>query len=170
MAVKVCGLNCSLKSSSSPSNTSVMMEDVVGWMRDHEDIDYEEIRVADYNVKPGVEWDEGEGDDWPQIGERVLAAEVLLFGTPIWLGHPSSIAQRVIERMDAWLFSYDQLGRKKVYGRVARTRRSSVVHESEWRRRGMNVMKSGTLRCSVALCGDRALGTGALPRRLRGSP
>jgi multimeric flavodoxin WrbA len=63
--------------------------------------------------------DEGAGDEWPHIGERVLAAEVLLFGTPIWIGHPCSIAQRVIERMDAWLFSYDELGRKKVYGRVA---------------------------------------------------
>lgn len=82
MPVKVCGLNCSLKSSGVPSNTSVMMQDVVGWMRDHDAIDYEEIRVADYNVKPGVEWDEGEGDEWPAIGRRVLNAEVLLFGTP----------------------------------------------------------------------------------------
>ena len=119
MPVKVCGLNCSLKSSDKPSNTSIMMQDVVDWMREHDEIEYEELRVADYNVKPGVEWDEGDGDEWPHLGERVLAAEVLLFGTPIWIGHPSSIAQRVIERMDAWLFSYDELGRKKVYGRVA---------------------------------------------------
>lgn len=119
MPVKVCGLNCSLKTSNHPSNTSVMMNDVVGWMREHDEIEYHEIRVADFAVKPGVEWDEGDGDDWPHIGQRVLDAEVLLFGTPIWIGHPSSIAQRVFERMDAWLFSYDELGRKKVYGRVA---------------------------------------------------
>ncbi len=90
MPVKVCGLNCSLKTSDHPSNTSVMMNDVVAWMRDHDEIDYSEIRIADFNVKPGMEWDEGGGDDWPQIGERVLAAEVLLFGTPIWIGHPST--------------------------------------------------------------------------------
>ena len=34
-------------------------------------------------VRRGVEWDEGDGDAWPQIGERILAAELLLFGTPI---------------------------------------------------------------------------------------
>ncbi len=60
-----------------------MMQDVVEWMREHDEIEYEEIRIADHNVKPGVEWDEGDGDEWPKIGERVLAAEVLLFGTPI---------------------------------------------------------------------------------------
>lgn len=53
--VRVCGLNCSLKSSDKPSNTSVMMQDVVDWMREHDDVEYEEVRVADYNVKPGVE-------------------------------------------------------------------------------------------------------------------
>ncbi len=83
MPVRVCGLNCSLKSSEKSSNTSVMMQDVVEWMREHDEIEYEEIRIADHNVKPGVEWDEGDGDEWPKIGERVLAAEVLLFGTPI---------------------------------------------------------------------------------------
>ena len=119
MPVKVVGLNCSLKGGSTPSNTQVLMDEVVEQMRLHDEVEYDVIRVADHDVKPGVEADMGDGDEWPAIAARVLDAEVLLFGTPIWVGHPSSVAQRAMERMDSWLFSYNELGQKKPYGRVA---------------------------------------------------
>jgi multimeric flavodoxin WrbA len=77
------------------------------------------IRIADFNVKPGVSYDEGEGDDWPQLRERILAADILIFGTPIWLGQASSIAQRVTERMDAFLSETDDQERMPSYGKVA---------------------------------------------------
>jgi multimeric flavodoxin WrbA len=77
------------------------------------------IRIADHNVKPGVTSDEGGGDDWPKIRERILAADILVFGTPIWLGQASSVAKRVLERMDAFLSETDDAGRMPSYGKVA---------------------------------------------------
>ena len=59
------------------------------------------IRAVDHSIPPGVESDMGEGDEWPAIRQRVLDAEILLFATPTWLGRPSSIARRVLERIPA---------------------------------------------------------------------
>ena len=85
-----------------------------------QDVDFAgTIRVADFNVKPGVTSDEGQGDDWPELRSRILAADILIFATPIWLGQPSSIAKRVTERMDAFLSETDEKGRMPSYGKVA---------------------------------------------------
>ena len=46
------------------------------------------VRVADLDIKPGVTSDEGDGDEWPALRRRILDADILVFGTPIWLGHP----------------------------------------------------------------------------------
>lgn len=77
------------------------------------------VRIADHNVLPGVKTDMGEGDDWPEIRQAVLDADILVLSTPIWLGHPSSIAQRVMERLDAELGETDDEGRMLTYGKVA---------------------------------------------------
>lgn len=61
----------------------------------------------------------GEGDAWPGIRDRILAADILVLATPIWMGHPCSRAQRVIERLDADLSETDDEGRPTVYGKVA---------------------------------------------------
>lgn len=61
----------------------------------------------------------GDGDQWPQIREKVLAADILLLSTPVWLGHPSSVAQRVLERLDAELSNTDDAGRPALTGKVA---------------------------------------------------
>ena len=113
-------INCTLKQSSGePSSTDKMIELIAGEFHKH-DIDLAEtIRIADYNVKPGVTSDEGDGDDWPDIRTRILAADILIFGTPIWLGQPSSIAQRVLERMDAFLGETDEAGRMPSFSKVA---------------------------------------------------
>ncbi len=113
-------INCTLKQSSGePSSTDKMIELIAGEFYNH-DIDLAEtIRIADYNVKPGVTSDEGAGDDWPDIRTRILAADILIFGTPIWLGQPSSIAQRVLERMDAFLGETDEAGRMPSFSKVA---------------------------------------------------
>jgi len=75
--------------------------------------------LADHDIKPGVTSDEGEGDAWPKIREKVLAAEILLIGTPIWLGQPSRVCKRALERMDAFLEETDGQGRMASYGKVA---------------------------------------------------
>lgn len=77
------------------------------------------IRIADHQVAPGVTHDEGEGDEWPWIREQILAAEILVFGTPIWVGHPASTAQRVIERLDAFISETDDRGQVPIADRVA---------------------------------------------------
>lgn len=77
------------------------------------------IRVVDLDVKPGVEVDMGDGDAWPGIRKKILDADILVICTPIWLGHPSSVTQRVLERLDAELSETDDAGRPVVEGKVA---------------------------------------------------
>jgi multimeric flavodoxin WrbA len=76
------------------------------------------VRVVDHNIKPGVKADEGKGDDWPKLRKRILAANILIVGTPIWLGQPCSVAKRVFERMDAFFGEQDDHGRMPTYGKV----------------------------------------------------
>jgi len=77
------------------------------------------VRVVDYNVKPGVAADMGKGDAWPSIREQVLAADILVFATPTWMGHMSSVAQRVLERLDAEVATQDDDGRPIMFDKVA---------------------------------------------------
>ena len=77
------------------------------------------IRVVDRDVRPGVELDMGDGDEWPAIREELMAAEILVLATPTWVGQHSSVAQRVFERLDAELSQTDEEGRLQTYGKVA---------------------------------------------------
>ena len=79
----------------------------------------ERLRIADYNVLPGVTSDEGEGDDWPKLREKILSHDILIFGGPIWMGQIGSIAKRVLERMDAFLSETDDEGRMPSFSKVA---------------------------------------------------
>lgn len=113
-------LNCSLRGSGSeqPSSTDKMIRDLFAALGPHR-VECEVERVADRNIKPGVQSDMGSGDDWPGLRERILAADIFVLGTPIWLGHPSSIAQRVLERLDAFLSETDDRNRMPAAGKVA---------------------------------------------------
>ena len=79
----------------------------------------ESIRVVDYNVPFGVSSDEGAGDEWPQILEKVLAADILIMGMPIWFGVRSSVAQMVIERLDGTYNDTNEVGQYPLYNTVA---------------------------------------------------
>jgi multimeric flavodoxin WrbA len=70
-------------------------------------------------VKPGVTSDEGDGDAWPAIREKILAADILILGGPIWMGQTGSVAKRVMERMDAFISETDDQGRMPSYSKVA---------------------------------------------------
>jgi multimeric flavodoxin WrbA len=111
-------LNCTLKPSPATSNTEALARVVMGALSER-GVEVELIRIVDHDVKPGVSSDEGEGDAWPEIRERVLASEILVIATPTWLGHPSSVAQRVLERLDALISETDDEGRPLAYNRVA---------------------------------------------------
>lgn len=120
MSLKVLALNATLKSSTSaePSSTEKLLTLILRELGNH-DVQTETIRLADHDIKPGVTSDEGEGDAWPAIREKIVAADILLFGTPIWLGQPSSVCKRALERMDAFLDETDEQGRMVSYGKVA---------------------------------------------------
>jgi multimeric flavodoxin WrbA len=119
-ALKVFGFNCSLKSSASTetSSTDVLMRQTFDALAQH-GAEGEFVRTADHDIRPGVTPDEGNGDAWPTLLRRVLATDILVIGTPIWLGQPSSVAKRVLERMDAFIGEKDDNGRTPAYGKVA---------------------------------------------------
>ncbi len=118
--MKVLAINCSLKSSqdSEPSSTDVLLNQLLAAFRKYA-VEGEVIRAADFNIRPGVSSDEGHGDAWPGLLQKVLEADILLIGTPIWLGQPSSISKRVVERMDAFLGQKDERGRMPSYNKIA---------------------------------------------------
>ncbi|WP_333629768.1 flavodoxin family protein [Agrobacterium cavarae] len=116
---KAIALNATLKASGGePSSTDRMLALIASAMS-KDGVETETIRLADFNIKPGVSSDEGDGDDWPAIRQKVLEADILILGTPIWLGQPSSVSKRALERMDAFLEETDDAGRMVSYGRVA---------------------------------------------------
>jgi len=114
-------LNCSLKASKSEekSSTDKILSDLGAALEAHDVKAAKPLRAADYEIKPGVLSDMGNGDEWPGLRERILEADIFLLGLPIWMGQPSSIAKRVLERMDAFLSETDDRGRMPVAGKVA---------------------------------------------------
>jgi multimeric flavodoxin WrbA len=120
MTVSAIEINCTLKKSSDEASSTDVMLDVLGkHFKDAGVTIAERLRIADYNVLPGVTSDEGEGDDWPGLREKILAHDILIFGGPIWMGQIGSIAKRVLERMDAFLSETDDKGRMPSYSKVA---------------------------------------------------
>jgi len=113
-------INCTLKAKvGEPSSTDAMIAVLAKAFADH-DVEFADtIRIAAHNVAPGVTSDEGDGDEWPAIRSKILAADILVFGGPIWLGQTSSVAKRVLERMDAFLDETDDAGRMPSYSKVA---------------------------------------------------
>lgn len=113
-------LNCTLKSDpGEPSSTDAMIAVLARAFAKHDVAISETVRVAALNIKPGVTSDEGEGDDWPALRSKILAHDILIFGGPIWMGQVSSIAKRVMERMDAFLSETDDQGRMPSWSKVA---------------------------------------------------
>lgn len=120
MDLTAVAINCTLKRCSDPPSSTDRMIGVIAEALSKHDVKLSEtIRIAEHNVLPGVTSDEGAGDDWPDIRRRILSADLLIFGTPIWLGQPSSIAKRVLERMDAFFSEMDERGRTPAFGKVA---------------------------------------------------
>jgi multimeric flavodoxin WrbA len=117
MSLKVLALNCTLKPSPARSSTERLLTELLAAFGEYA-ADGDIVRVADLDIKPGVSADEGPGDDWPSLRRRLLACDILVVGSPIWLGQPSSVAKRVLERMDAFLDERDDMQRMPTYGKV----------------------------------------------------
>ncbi len=111
-------LNCTLKPAPTASSTEKLGAEVLDALEKH-GITGEMVRVIDARVKFGVQVDEGDGDGWPAIREKMLASDILVMATPIWMGQPSAVCKMALERLDAELAETDDQGRLLTYGKVA---------------------------------------------------
>lgn len=111
-------INCTLKSEGE-SSTDAMIGVLAKALAEHDVAISETIRIAAHDIKPGVTSDEGDGDAWPAIRAKILAADILVFGGPVWMGQIGSVAKRVLERMDAFLSETDDAGRMPSFGKIA---------------------------------------------------
>ncbi|WP_433887611.1 flavodoxin family protein [Streptomyces sp. CA-111067] len=116
--LRAIALVCTLNPSPARSSSQLLAEQTIEALAEHA-VTGEVVRIADHDVRPGVTVDMGEGDAWPSIRNKILAADILVLSTPIWLGHPSSVAQRVMERLDGELSETDDEGRMLTYGKAA---------------------------------------------------
>jgi len=116
--LKALTLICTLTPSPGDSSSDKLAHDVDAELQKY-NVKNEFIRVVDYNVKPGVETDMGDGDEWPIIRQKMLDADIFIIATPTWVGQMSSVALRVIERLDAELSETDDKSRPLTFGKVA---------------------------------------------------
>lgn len=115
--LKALFLNCSLKSSDETSNTEGFIKDV----QTHYNqlgVESEIIRLADLNIGFGIGEDLGDGDEWPKVLEKVMASDIVIIGTPLWLGEKSSIATLAIERLYSVSSKTQDNGQSIFYNKV----------------------------------------------------
>lgn len=119
--LKVLYINCTLKKAPQKSHTGTLM-DVSKTIMVNEKVQVDEIRLIDHEVPPGVYPDMTEHgyekDEWPNIFKRVMEADILIVGTPLWLGEKSSICQKLIERLYGMSGETNSKGQYVFYGKV----------------------------------------------------
>ena len=115
-------INCTLKRSPRPSHTDTLLDVVRHIFREH-GVHVESVRLVDHPVAEGVYADMREygaaEDAWPTLYEQVQAADILVVGTPIWLGEKSSVCQKLIERLYGMSSRLNEQGQYAFYGKVA---------------------------------------------------
>lgn len=119
MKLKALFLNCTLKKSPATSNTSAFIKNAEKIF--HElGVPTEEVRAADHTIKLGNSSDEGSGDEWPRILEKVKVCDIMIIATPIWRGDRSSVAKNVAERLDGiWDEANAENGQYPTFNKVA---------------------------------------------------
>ena len=119
--LKALSINCTLKTSPQGSHTDKLLG-VAEAILVRNKVALEQVRLVDHTIAPGVYPDMtehgAESDDWPEIWEKVAAADILVVGTPIWLGEKSSVCQRLIERLYAHSGQTNDAGQYVFYGKV----------------------------------------------------
>lgn len=114
-------LNCTLKRSPERSHSDALIE-ASRIIMEKNGVEVEALRPVDYDLAPGVQPDMTEHgferDDWPDLFQRVMRADILVLATPIWLGDPSSVCRRVIERLYSNSGQTNDRGQYVYYGRV----------------------------------------------------
>ena len=117
-------INGTLKRSPEPSHTQGLIDASAAIMRKH-GVEVETLRAIDHPIATGVYPDMRE-HGWEQdawagetgIGRRVLDADILVIGGPIWLGDNSSVTKQVIERLYSYSDMLNDKGQYLFYGRV----------------------------------------------------
>lgn len=119
--LKALFLNCTLKPNPKESHTETLI-DVSRSILEKNNVSTEILRPVDYDIAPGVYPDMTEHgfekDDWPEIQEKVMDANILIIGSPIWLGEKSSVCTKVIERLYGYSGNLNEDGQYAYYGRV----------------------------------------------------
>jgi len=119
--LKAVYVNCTLKKGPQKSHTDTLME-VSKKIMKKEKVEIDEIRLVDHQVASGVYPDMTEygweKDEWPTLFKKIIAADILIVGTPIWLGEKSSEAQKLIERLYAMSSKTNDKGQYLFYGKV----------------------------------------------------
>jgi len=114
-------INCSIKKDKNQSHTQKLMDKAAAIMQ-AEGVGVEQLYALDYDIAYGMikdGADEGQKDDWPQIQQKIMTADILVLGTPIWLGDKSSVATLVIERMYAYSGDTNAKGQYLYYDKTA---------------------------------------------------
>ena len=119
--LKAMYVNCTLKKSPELTHTQGLMDVSIKIMK-KEGVQVDQIRLVDHDVASGVYPDMKEygwkTDEWPQLFERIFDADILVIGTPIWLGEKSSVAQKLIERLYSMSGETNEKGQYLYYGKV----------------------------------------------------
>lgn len=114
-------INCTLKRSPEPSDTQLLMDKAIAIMQ-NQGVAVENLRAVDLDLAIGVWPDMAEHswatDEWPRIFEKVLGADILVIGSPIWLGEKSSVCTHLIERLYGNSSLLNDRGQYAYYGRV----------------------------------------------------
>lgn len=114
-------INCTLKRSPEPSHTQLLLDRSISIMK-NQGATVELVRAIDLDLATGVWPDMTEHgwatDEWPRLFEKVLAADILVLGSPIWLGEKSSVCTHVIERLYGNSSLLNDNGQYAYYGRV----------------------------------------------------
>jgi multimeric flavodoxin WrbA len=118
--LKALFINCSIKKDKTQSHTQLLMNRAAGIMNT-EGVNVEHVYALDHPIAFGMIKDgaeDGQADEWPQIQQKIMGADILVLGTPIWLGVKSSVATLVIERMYAYSGDRNSKGQYLYYGKT----------------------------------------------------
>lgn len=119
--LKAIYINCTLKPSPKLSHTEGLMRKSMAIM-ENQGIVIDYLRFVDYEIAPGVYPDMTEhgfkNDEWPAIFEKVNSSNILIIGTPIWLGDKSSVCTRLIERLYSESGKLNDRGQYIYYGKA----------------------------------------------------
>jgi multimeric flavodoxin WrbA len=114
-------INTSLKRKADESHTQLLLNASAGIMKKN-GVAVEQLHFAAHDIPPGVFPDMTEHgwgkDDWPTLWKKVLAADILIVGTPLWLGEESSVCRVLIERLYAMSAELNDKGQSIYYGKV----------------------------------------------------